>query len=414
MTTEFLTSLIKKYHQDDVQIYISDANARILASTEEDRVGTYGSLADHVTDYKHALSIKDMSSIRNDDSHYGIPVIINGIIKYVIVVYGNTEHTVHIGETIHAALQTTLEFQEYQKQKANRIPNELNEISSLMLSLNPDKEKLYFLMQRNNLVINQPRFVLDIYINFPPNNTKHPDDDFKKEAQKLKDSMTKELKKSRYYSTQDLFYAPDIENLLIIKSTEDHEDSYKTYEQMERIYKDFVSILDQIEGLSYSITYGDFFNTPENMYQSHTEACKIARWSKMHPEENVHNLNHVFEDYIAMFMRAELAKRYLRPAEKRLFQEDGNFQYHLLTAAETFVDHQYNLSATASALHMHRNTVASHLKQFTALTGIDPGSSFQDAFLTKMLAICVKHTDYYKSSLSILSDAPKDKKRSNQ
>jgi len=68
-----------------------------------------------------------------------------------------------------------------------------------------------------------------------------------------------------------------------------------------------------------------------------------------------------------------------------------------LDTAEAFVDHQFNLSATAQALHFHRNTVAAYLKQFTELTGYDPASNFQDALLTKLMAIHLRYSNHYKT-----------------
>ena len=73
-------------------------------------------------------------------------------------------------------------------------------------------------------------------------------------------------------------------------------------------------------------------------------------------------------------------------------------QTHLLDTAEAYVDCQFNLTTTSQTLHLHRNTVTSYLKQFTALTGYDPTNSFQDALLTKLMAVHVRYSNHYKST----------------
>ena len=54
MEIEYLSSLIERYRMEQVQIYITDSSARILAATEADRIGGTGNTARYIpVSYTH-------------------------------------------------------------------------------------------------------------------------------------------------------------------------------------------------------------------------------------------------------------------------------------------------------------------------------------------------------------------------
>jgi len=134
------------------------------------------------------------------------------------------------------------------------------------------------------------------------------------------------------------------------------------------------------------------------LYKSWIEAAEILELSKHANADEVHNLDHVLLEYIAIHLQPQIHKKYTQLATKKLMQENGQVLQHLIDAAEAFVDSGLNMTVASYKSAVHRNTIATYLKQFTAITGLNPTASFQDAFLTKILAVEIRRIGYYKTT----------------
>jgi len=398
MHTEFLSNLIKTYQREDVHIYVTDTTSRIIACTESSRIGTFGNTARYIISTRHPASIQDTCSIHDGPSHYGVPISVYGNIKYVVVTYGNPEYTIALCHTLQAALQTALEYEVYRYQKATKRINELDEIASLMLSCEPaNQERLITLMNRNNLDSDIPRFVIDISLNLEKMYDIMPTLAYDSAIETLKKTIITKLKTHKSLNSQDLFYSPDQNNILIIKTITKSKHLSETYDAMNQLCKDFVEILHTIEQLSFYISYGNFSNKIDNIHASWMEATELILIGRIHADKELCDLKSLLLGYLTITQSPHISNQFFTTAQEKLIQEDGKMLTHLLDTAEAFVDHQFNLSATAQALHFHRNTVAAYLKQFTELTGYDPASNFQDALLTKLMAIHLRYSNHYKT-----------------
>lgn len=398
MNTEFLINLIKKYQQPDIHIYITGSNARIIASTDESRIGSFGNTAHYILTIQHAASIQDTTPLYNSPSHYGIPIRVNGLIRYIIVVYGNGEKTVSIGDTLFAAIQTSLDYEEFKEKKINKVTDELEQIAEMMLNPLSDKEKLHALMQHNRLDYRLLRYVIIININAYKNEQLRSDVGYEAFNKALKKNIQSQIKKSKHFHRQDLFYSPDLNSVLVIKNISLSENEDEIYRTMGIICEDFNRILKSIEALEFSIVYGNYYEELSQLYKSWIEAAEILELSKHANADEVHNLDHVLLEYIAIHLQPQIHKKYTQLATKKLMQENGQVLQHLIDAAEAFVDSGLNMTVASYKSAVHRNTIATYLKQFTAITGLNPTASFQDAFLTKILAVEIRRIGYYKTT----------------
>lgn len=402
MNVEFLSNLIQKYKRDDVHIYVSDDKSRIIACSESSRIGSFGNTARYIIAIRHPASVQDTSAIYSGPSHYGVPIKVYGTIKYVVVTYGNPEYTIPLCHTLQAALETALEYQEFRHKKADKKMDELEQIASLMLSDHSDKEKLLELMGRNQLDPALTRFVIDIHLNLEEMASVNPALAYDSSVAALKKSIITKLKTHKSLNQQDLFYSPDQNNILIIKTITKSQILSETYASMDALCEEFIDILHQCENLSFYIAYGNFSNKLDNIHASWMEATELLQFGQIHADREFCSMDHLLLDYMAVTLTPHFINRYLTSVQEKLFQKDSKIQTHLLDTAEAFVDNQFNLTATSQAMHLHRNTVTSYPKQFTALTGYDPAGSFQDALLTKLMAVHVRYSSHYKSTQKTL------------
>lgn len=396
MDTEFLTAIIERFGREDIDIYIADTNARIIAGSDAGRIGSTGNTARYIISIGRAASIQNASDPYRDNAHYGTPVTVYGNIEYVVVTCGSSSTAIPTGNTLQAALQTALEYQEYQRQKSGRTRDEREKIASLLLSRKSDKPKLLSLMHRHELDPNLLRAVISINLNFYQNKFFNINLNlgYESSIEILKNDIMGKLKKSKYLNTQDLCSSPDRNTIIIIKSFIRTDNISRIYLAIEEVCRDFVRILNQFNGLSFSIAYGNFYDNLEDIPSSWKEAVEMLELGKISGSQKFFSLDTLLLDCVSLHLLPQIKNKYIVPAWETLLQKDGRLQTTLLDTAEAFVDNGLSLTATSVQTALHRNTVNARLKQFTALTGLNPASSFRDAFLTKMLALHIRQENY--------------------
>lgn len=399
MDAHFLNPLIQKYKKDDVEIYIADSSARIIASSDAERIGNTSNTARYITTIRHAAAIQSDRSAYEKRIHYGVPVIINGSLEYIVVTYGNSDFTMQIGTTIHAAMQTALEYQEYQSQKTRNPPDEQDQLCALLLSSKSDKSKLLSLMYRHELDPNLMRVVIDIKLDFYKNEFFNINLNlgYESSIEKLRTDISRSLKKSRFLNSQDLLYVPDCNTILIIKSFLHNSDISRMYLALEEVCKDLVTVLNRFNGLSFSIAYGNFYHDISEIHTSWKEAAEMLEIGNISGVRSFYSLDSLLLDCISLHLLPQIEDKYILPLEKKLTRGDGQLQTDLVANAEAFVDNCLSVTAASQQTGTHRNTINSRLKQFTAQTGLNPSASFKDAFLSKMLALHLKRKLYYQS-----------------
>ena len=122
---------------------------------------------------------------------------------------------------------------------------------------------------------------------------------------------------------------------------------------------------------------------------AYVQATNALRMSKTYNSKTrVHSykeymLVKVLED-IPKFKLSEYIDMLITPEAKAVFRDED-----MLVTAETFFEKDLNVSETARALYMHRNTLIYRLDKIERETGLDI-KKFSDALNFKMLAIMLK------------------------
>ena len=398
LDTQFLDTLLNKYCPESVNAYIADSNARILVCSQTERIGSTGSTARYILITRRAATIQSSNSLSASQSnlHYGSPVLDDGTVEYVVVAYGPPEQIEKTGDRIQVALQTALEYRDYEDKKKTSPKEELEEIASVLLSEKPDKNKLLTLMYRNELEPDLVRCVINIQMKYHRNTYFNINLNLGYEAaiEKLRYEVSRKLKRSRYLNSQDLVYIPDRNTILIIKSFLHVEDTSRLYLALEEICKDFMHILGSYPSLSYSIAYGNFYRGIEDLHQSWTEAYEMLELGKTSETSKFYNLDNLFFEYVSKRIGIQIENKFILPAIQKLTDKNGSLLLNLIYNAELFADHCMSLSNASNAAGIHRNTINARLQRFIELTGLNPAESFRDAFLSKMIAVYVRRREH--------------------
>lgn len=392
----FLNTLIQKFNKDEVFLYITDNHAHILASTNIDKIGSTSTTARYILTIHHAASIMGSPNSSNTNFRYGIPVIFDGMIEYVIVSYGQSHLVNEVGDALYMALQTALEYQEYLLTQKVKPLAELDEIASMMLSEKCNTNKLLSLLHRHELDPHLLRSVIYIKLDFYKNNFFNINLNlgYESSIEQLRVEIADRLKRSRYLNSQDLVYIPNRNTILIIKSFLPNEDISTLYLALEAVCKDLVKTLNAFSGLTFSTSYGNFYKEINMIHLSYKEAVEIMDIGIMIEPKPLYTLDELLLNYISTHLLPQIIDKYIVPCEKKLLDAYKTFPTELINTAEAFIDNCFSITATTHQTHIHRNTIHSRLKHFSDLTGLDPTISFKDAFLTKMLVLYLKRKDH--------------------
>lgn len=392
MEIEYLSSLIERYRMEQVQIYITDSSARILAATEADRIGGTGNTARYILTIRHSASIQSDPTALNPVIHYGNPVMVNESAEYVVVTYGCTEATTLVGNIVHAALLSAVEYQEYRTQKNRRPSDKRDEIAALLLAGKADQDRLLSLMYQHELDPNLCRAVIQIQLDFYRNSFFNINLDlgFESSIESLRTEIARSLKKSRYLNSQDLLYIHDRNTILIIKSFIKTEDISRLYFAIEAVCLDCEHILKQYRGVTFFIAYGNFYNEVSQIHNSWDEASEMLKLGRLSGKSDFYSLDSLLLDCVSLHLPPQIENKYLIPAMEKLTGADGELSHELIGNAEAFVNSCLSLTLTAQQTGTHRNTIKNRLQRFTQLTGLNPLMRFQDAFLIKMLALYIR------------------------
>lgn len=401
MDSDFLSILIKKYNNISAEIYVADTNARIVACSSKERVGNIGNTARYIISIMHAASIQSNISQNNNLVYYGIPIIINSNLVYIVVVKGNADEVQPIGKQLSDVIESTIEYTNYQEKKSSDPSNDFEKIASMILSDSVDSEKASSLMYRHELSPNLLRSVIFIHLIFHKNSYFNINLSLGYEAsiEEQRQDILKQVKGNRYLNSQDLIYAPDRSTLLIIKSFLPTDEKSKVYQAMEEVCKDLSKVLKSNSGFSFSIAYGDFYSKIGDIHKSLKESSELIDLGESSGKTSFFSPYSQFLEFTTQHISQMTINHIILPVLNKLnFKAD--FSKFLLDTAEAFVDNCMSLSATAQQLSIHRNTVNSRIHRFEDLTGLFPSINFKDAVIIKMTALYYKQNEYQQNDVT--------------
>lgn len=394
----FLNRLIERHRSENAQIYITDNTTRILAATQEERVGTKGRTAGYILGIGHAAAIdnaaivglpaQDVGSIT-----YGTPIQERGVFWGAVIVHAPASQAAQIGNTLKTALETALEYETYRRQAVTSKQDELQRVAQLMLAQQVDHDTLLPLMLKYELDPELLRTVICIRLDYHENSYFNINLNlgYRSSFEQLREEVARIIRRSRPLNSQDLVYVADRNTLLVIKAFLQASDLSKLYLALDVVCQDLAATLRNFSAFSFSIAYGNLYSDINDLHQSWREAEEtLSVGRQISYDEEIYSLDKLLFESVYRHLQPQVVKKILEPALQKLTRKDGTVQEELIYCCEAFVDNGMSLSRTAVATQLHRNTISARLEKLQTLTGLDPATSFKDAFLTKMLAVSVK------------------------
>jgi len=197
---------------------------------------------------------------------------------------------------------------------------------------------------------------------------------------RTRETITQLLKSSTVIDYKDLFVFTEDE-LIILK----HFPTSTPVTEFCQWGSDILKIIDcdhRYSGLCIGL--GSFTSTASELRESHKEAM----FSQKSSTADI-NVVSIYEfDTLVSYLLSEpgalhscLALRKL----KEIIQNKLDFKYDMPNTVTTLLANNLNVSSTAKALFIHRNTLVFRLEKLKELTGLAPNQSLNHAMLCKIL-----------------------------
>lgn len=339
-------------------INIMDCNGIIIGSGNKERINTFHEGAAKVleTGEKLIVTEEEAKALRGVKTGINLPIKFNNRIIGVVGITGNLSEVESYGEIVKNLVELMLSHNFLQKEIELENKAIENFYQQLIGNDINNREQLYDRAKLFNIDNTLYRKVMVIQIS--------PFDNMKINSEIENFNMLFNLD-----NTRDIFFIRGT-SLVFIKSLKKKE----LKEQSSIIEKIARVILDRFESIfnSVAIGIGQTIQELDKLYLSYEGAKHALKVGEKiyRSEEKIYFIDHLGYDYFIPYLKKNYAEYYLDmfSFDVREVFEDTDTGIIL----EGMMENDLNISKTAEALFMHRNTLLYRIEKIKGLTGLDP------------------------------------------
>jgi carbohydrate diacid regulator len=284
-------------------------------------------------------------------------------LEYILVVRGAGDDTFMIGKMVVFQIQNLLVAYKERFDKENFIKNLL--LDNLLLV------DIYNRAKKLHIETNIRRVVFVI------------------ETAQENDVSSMEIVKSLFIGKgRDFITAVDERNIILVKELRDSE----SYEDMERIAKTVLDMLNTEAMSKVHIAYGTIVNEIRDVSRSYKDAKMALDVGKIfYSDQHVVAYSNLGIGRLIYQLPVHLCRMFIREIFNG--KSPDEFDEETLTTINKFFDNNLNVSETSRQLYIHRNTLVYRLDKLQKSTGLDL-RIFEDAITFKIALMVVKYMNY--------------------
>lgn len=320
--------------------------------------------------------------------------ILPGVVWHIAVAArdNSTEQRTILLQTIKASLEAAAQ---YISLAGTRSREELlvKELLSPDSGSRYDSTVLISNLKQSGLDITQSRTVILLDLEEEVNRyfNIHLDLGYDASAEKAKAETIQMLKANRHITQQDIVapYGPN--QIVIIKAFMKITEQGRIYQALDRICETILSELATSKIFAIRLAYGSLYDDFADVKQSYQEARLIIQLGMTFLGRNgLYKYEDLLAEHITYNLPGRMLHKILHPLAGKLKQREDAGDEELLCIVETYINDNFNLTETSRKLYLHRNTIAGKIEKYKKLTGLDPGQRYEDALLTKLLAVYLR------------------------
>lgn len=394
INNSFASNIIKKLDTSDYGISITDEHGIIIASSSNKKLNLHDQTAVSAIKNKKMVIEGKFGMNSPYNTAVALPLMLGVKVIGSVILEGEGENIQKVASIIKSSIETMIEYNIFRDESRRKIRQEevlVNDILSRKSPAEADTISSYCRKLGFDLSLSRSIILIELekkdnrYFNI------NLDLGYETSTENLKDELIKEIKQNRYLTNQDIVGFYGSSQIVIVKAFLTIPDVDKIYLALEKICHDILNDLNNNKIFSFYIAYGNIHRDFTQLIESYNEAreaIKIGRLINDRP--GVFVINDMLLESVGYYLPSRIKDKMILPLINKLKKENGTVDLDLLYTVESFVDNCLSFSKTSSVLFLHRNTIAFRLEKFKKITGLDPLSSFSDAFLIKMAAVYTK------------------------
>ncbi len=391
---DFIQYLINNYSDSSNNIFITDSDNTLIASTQLTDLDKYLNLSKYVIENNKPIIVEDIDG-EIENSIMALPFFSKSIIEGTIIIEGEKEEILKIGNNIKNSLESVMLYSEYMN--VNHVANDkekYNVLVDLLLDENFQEDKILSLMNKFEIDSSLLFSVIYIDYNFEKANYFNINLNlgYQSEIINTKEKIDECLNNIKYLNAQDIIARKGQNGSIIIKSYLPASDINEVYLANQKICNEIDNELQKIVPLDYHIASGDVYKNIKDIKKSFFEAKAILNIAKKYNKrERVSTLKSIILEDTFNYLDPHIINRLISTNLNKIIDMDSNYD-SFISLMEIFIDCNFNIATTSKITNLHRNTIKNKLEKLKIYTELDPLNNFADAFLLKMIAIHYKQT----------------------
>ena len=191
--------------------------------------------------------------------------------------------------------------------------------------------------------------------------------------------------------SKDFITAVDEKNIIIVRELTPNE----TYEDMEKVARTVLDMLNTEAMSSARISYGTIVNEIKEVSKSYKEAKMALDVGKIFfDEKEVIAYSSLGIGRLIYQLPIPLCKMFIKEIFENKSPDD--FDEETITTINKFFENSLNVSETSRQLYIHRNTLVYRLDKLQKSTGLDL-RVFEDAITFKIALMVVRYMKYMET-----------------
>jgi len=397
ISSSFAQKIIDKLMKNsEYSISITDESGMVIASSSLKKNNTYNGAAIAAVKNKEAIEINKELAQKSGlmDPCVILPLFLGSKVIGTVIIEGEASNIKKVAGIIKSSIETMVEYNLMREENRKKIREEEILINDIITRKPLDDTNIIIsYCKKLGFDLGLSRAIILIELERKENKYFNINLDLGYDAsiENLKDELVKEIKSNRYLTSQDIvgFYGNN--QIVVVKGFITVADINKMYLALEKVCRDILNDLSNNKIFTFYVASGNFYSNFADLSKSYKEAqdtIKIGKSIKNSP--GVYLIDDSLLESVGYYLPSRINEKIIIPLINKLKKDDGTIDVELLYTVEGFIDSCMSFSRASQKLFLHRNTIAFRLDKFKKITGLNPISSFKDAFIIKMAAIYTK------------------------
>ena len=354
---------------------IMDHRGIVIASTDENRVGTFHEVAlQIIRENQEIIAVSDDSIWAGVRKGVNAAICYNGQKVGVVGIPGEPDEVMSLTMLVKMAVEVMLEheFYRYERYQRGNLKDQL--LFNILYNNSFSRSELERLAGSLNLNTEYLRIPVLIYV----------EAESARKAE-LSEEMSNLLKNSARHSSQDLIGRTKNDDIIAFITVKERQDDILS--QYKFLAGDAISELLRYLR-SMTMNFGVYIGPLQNDMLTYSTGYRCCEWlMSVRKKSGSYYFYDCLEEYFVSSCDRSVLQNVFSPLAKLFDSKETDSFMELMGAV---IDANYNLNDTSQLMHVHKNTVSYRLNKIREILNVNPFNDHRDMTLLNSLYYYLK------------------------